>query len=129
MSKSTEESSFETLESLATHLSDRLIKYFIYAYTPYFGKPVFQMTAEPDHTTFSEVRICLEKPSAITFADAPSIEIIRSSDPSKNKDAGRLFREWLGYIKGKDALEARIPYPLQGTLSGWISLNCPGDST
>jgi hypothetical protein len=78
---------------------------------------------------FSNVRICLEKPSAVTFADAPSIEILRSSDPNEDKDAERIWGECLSYAEGDDLKAAQIPYPLQGTLSAWISENCPGDST
>lgn len=88
-----------------------------------------QTAARPGPTNYSEVRICLEKPSAVTFADAPSIEVRRSSDPRVDKDAEILLGQWLGYAAGKEPLEACIPYPLQGTLSEWISLNCPGDST
>jgi hypothetical protein len=87
------------------------------------------MAPEPNPPTFGEVRICLDKPSAITFAEAPSIEIVRSSDPAKDKDAERLMGEWVSYADGKDTVGKRIPYPLQGKLSEWISLNCPGDST
>jgi hypothetical protein len=79
--------------------------------------------------TFSEVRIRLDKPSAISFADTPSIEVVRSSDPGKDKDVEILLEEWLDYAAGKECLEAAVPYPLQETLSEWISRNCPGDST
>ena len=72
MKKSTEESAFETLESLATHLSARIIKYFIYAYNPAFQRPRIQSSSTHRSSVFSNVRVCLEKPSAVIFADAPS---------------------------------------------------------
>jgi hypothetical protein len=129
ISKTTEKSSFETLELLVTHLSGRIIKYFIYAYTPYFRRPEWPFPPNCHSNAFSNVRICLEKPSAVTFADAPSIEIIRSSDPKEDSDAERLWAEYLNYAEGDDLQAAGIPYPLKGTLSSWISENCPGEST
>jgi hypothetical protein len=129
MNKTTEESAFETLESLATHLSARIIKYFIYAYTPYLQGPVSPISATHHSNDFGNVRICLEKPSAVTFADAPSVETLRSSNPHEDKDAERLWGECLSYAEGNDLQAAQIPYPLQGTLSAWISENCPRDST
>lgn len=129
MKKSTEESAFETLESLATHLSARIIKYFIYAYNPAFQRPRIQSSSTHRSSVFSNVRVCLEKPSAVIFADAPSVEILRSSNPHEDKDAERLWDECESYAEGNDLVPGRIPYPLQGTLSAWISENCPGDST
>ena len=87
------------------------------------------LPARRHSNVFSNVRIRLEKPSAITFADAPSIEVLRSSDPHEDKDAERLWGECLSYAEGNNLQAAQIPYPLEGTLSAWISENCPGDST
>ncbi|KAL2358501.1 Dihydroneopterin aldolase-domain-containing protein [Cryomyces antarcticus] len=62
--KTIEQSSFETLESLATEEAEQLMRQFVLPETP-----------------GSNVRIRLEKPLAVPFADAPAIEIFRSSDP------------------------------------------------
>jgi Dihydroneopterin aldolase len=118
INKTVEESSFETLESLATHLSKRVIKYFIYPYSP--GQEIF-----------SQVRICLEKPSAIMFADAPAIEIIRSSDPSLDVESKKLYEEWFQNDDEHEigAFRPGIPFPLQGRLDEWIEEMCPEDTT
>jgi len=129
ISKTTEESSFGTLESLATHLSARIIKYFIYAYTPYLRRPMEPFASTQSSNVFSNVRVCLEKPSAVIFADSPSIEIIRSSNPQEDRDAEKLWTECLKHAEGNDLQRAVIPYPLQGKLSAWIYDNCPDDST
>ena len=118
INETVEESSFETLESLATHLSKRIIKYFIYPYSP--GQEIF-----------SQVRISLEKPSAIRFADAPAIEIIRTSDPRLDTDSKKLYEEWFRDEEEDDIGLRRpgIPFPLQGRLDTWIQEMCPEDTT
>ncbi|KAI9717889.1 MAG: hypothetical protein M1812_004416 [Candelaria pacifica] len=94
--KVAEESSFETLESLATKVASILIKHLVFPMTP-----------------GADVHLKLEKPGAIHFADAPAIEIIRGScqgDPF----AMKLWDE-CGYRTAK-----WIPFPLKGTLSDWL---------
>jgi hypothetical protein len=126
--QTTEESSFETLESLATLLSQRIIKYFIYVYTPSYDSADPLNLLGPRDTCFSQVRISLEKPSAVMFADAPMIEVVRTSDPTSDPDAKRLFNEWKLRIQKGNQLR-RVPFPLQGTLSAWIEENSvPGDT-
>jgi hypothetical protein len=107
-----EESSFETLESLATHLSKRIIKHWIFPYT----------SKEP----FANVKISLVKPSATTFADAPVVTITRSSNPAADGTAKTLWEEWLSWNTG---VETRLPFPHQGRFDSWIYDNFPGDTT
>lgn len=126
MAKSTEESSYETLESLAAHLNRRILKYFIYPYQP------FIRSLEPatlNTFSWSQVRICVEKPTAVVLADAPVIEIVRTSDPTTDGEALKLHGEWLDNVRRRGALGTRAPFPLQGTLSSWIKTNFPEDTT
>lgn len=104
-----EESSFETLETLATHLAKRVIKHFIYAYD--------------DIDNDSMVKIILEKPSATTFAETPVISITRSSNPKVGM--ARLLWDERQAIKNPPKLE----FPHQGRLDVWIKENFPGDTT
>ncbi|PQM43512.1 hypothetical protein VC83_09639 [Pseudogymnoascus destructans] len=110
--KSIEESAFETLESLAAHLVNRIIKHFIFPYT----------TREP----FSDVRVSLVKPSATTFAEAPIVTVSRSSNPAIDTTSKTLWEEWLSWNTG---VESRVPFPYQGRLDSWILDNFPGDSS
>lgn len=97
-----EESSFETLESLAQHITDRIIRRWSYFHTP--------------KGIYSQVRITLEKPSAVTFADAPAIEIVRSSDPSSDNNTKGMYDEWLLY----SGEENMVPFPLKGRLDDFL---------
>ena len=98
--KTVEESSYETLESLAEDLAARTIKYFI---TPVQSGP---------HEV-AGVRIRIEKPSAVPFADAPSVEIYRPADT--NSDFGRRMINELG---GK---RPRMPFPHEGRLDEFLN--------
>ncbi|KAG9238371.1 Dihydroneopterin aldolase-domain-containing protein [Amylocarpus encephaloides] len=63
-----EESSFQTLESLASHLAERIVTLFIF--------PAAHSTPVDVHN----ITISLEKPTAVTMADAPMVELtIRNS--------------------------------------------------
>ena len=59
-----EESSFETLEALGSHLSSRVVRDFRplpgQQYSGYFGW---------------QVKISMEKPTAVPFADGPVVEV------------------------------------------------------
>lgn len=59
-----EESSFETLEALGSHLSSRIMKDF---------RPL----GEQDYTGQLgwQVKISMEKPTAVPFADGPVVEV------------------------------------------------------
>ncbi|KAI9790568.1 MAG: hypothetical protein M1833_001919 [Piccolia ochrophora] len=94
--KSIEDSRFETLESLATHVASMLIKHF-----------VFRMSPEAD------VRIRVEKPSAIAFADGPGVEVVRRSRPG---DA--LARKT--WIECGRSYPPKIPFPLGGSLDEYL---------
>lgn len=74
-----EESSFETLESLAEHVWNRILTLFLQTHVPLLGTEIHDV----------HVRIRLEKPSAVTFADAPVIEIIRTWDGNGGDFSGR----------------------------------------
>lgn len=110
--KSLEESAFETLESLAIHLTSRVIKHFVFPFT----------TRKP----FPTVTIELVKPSATTFADAPVVTVSRSSDPEKDALSKALWDEWLSWNTGADS---RLPFPYNGRLDDWITNKFPGDGT
>lgn len=95
-----EESSFETLESLAEELAARVIKYFI---LPKHQAPLPGPAG---------VRVRIEKPSAVTFADAPVIEVYRSAD-IQDPFGKRMVSE-LGTKK------PQIPFPLGGRLDEFL---------
>ena len=82
----------------------------------------------PNDCTWSQIRISLEKPSAVILADAPVIEIVRSSNP-QDEDTKRLYNEWTRSAHSNDLNKGRVPFPLQGKLSTWIKENYPGDTT
>ncbi|CAG8955473.1 hypothetical protein HYFRA_00010340 [Hymenoscyphus fraxineus] len=112
VSKTIEESSFRTLESLAKHLGERIISCFIIPYT--------QKEAQNSEDTwvFPCVKICLEKPTAVTFADAPMVEAVVHAHPEKNVYARSL---WLESVAGADFDPP--PFPLQGSLGEWVASN------
>jgi hypothetical protein len=96
-----EESSFKTLEALASHVGQRVIQYF---FIPLYKNGVF--------LNYPRIHICLEKPTAVMFADAPAIEVLIESDPAKNQTISGL-REWA-------KLAEKPPFPLNGRLDEWI---------
>ncbi|OCL02078.1 hypothetical protein AOQ84DRAFT_305424 [Glonium stellatum] len=64
LTKAIEESSFETLESLATKVVSQLMDDFVRPFSP-----------------GANIRLRVTKPMAVPFADAPSIEIFRAFKP------------------------------------------------
>lgn len=66
--------------------------------------------------TWPSIRISLEKPTAVVFADAPMVEMVRSSDPNVDKESEALRRLSTGD-------KVQVPYPLQGRLDNWIRSN------
>lgn len=105
--KTVEESSYETLESLAEDLAAKVVKYFILANETGSG------ALEP-----AGVRITIEKPSAVPFADAPVIEIYRSAEQS-DPWCKRLAVEM-------GTKRPQIPFPLQGRLDEFLQ-SCKQD--
>lgn len=100
--KTTEESFYETLEALAEDLSSRVIKHCIWA-------PAIGAHFEPN---VAGVRVSLEKPSAVPFAEAPVIEIYRSAqrdDPAVQRILTELGNK-----------PPRIPFPLPGRLDEFL---------
>ncbi|RDL36888.1 uncharacterized protein BP5553_06240 [Venustampulla echinocandica] len=107
--KTMEESSFQTLEALATHLGDRINECFIL--------PTGAAVINSDGTyLFPDIKICLEKPTAVTFADAPTVELLVHSDPLKNKTTEKFYE-----VSARDMPE--VPFPLQGRLDEWLEQN------
>lgn len=64
LTKAIEESSFETLESLATTVVAQLMNGFVHSFSP-----------------GANIRLRVTKPMAVPFADAPAIEIFRAFKP------------------------------------------------
>ena len=61
------------------------------------------------------VKICLEKPTAVTFADAPAVEFTLDGD----------FRPLPSSSDISQVSYKRPPFPLQGRLDVWIRENFP----
>ena len=99
-----EESSFQTLEALLSHLSRIIITYFI---IPRFSQL-------PNTPLYPKIKVSFEKPTAVTFADAPVVEILVDSDPQKDPDVKAL---WLTFYEKK----VRPPFPLVERLDEWIA--------
>ncbi|KAI1757092.1 Dihydroneopterin aldolase-domain-containing protein [Xylaria castorea] len=59
-----ESSSFETLEALGTHIARKILDEFRIGDSP-----------QPMKERGWQVRVCLEKPIAVPFADCPSVEV------------------------------------------------------
>lgn len=128
--QSIEESSFQTLEALCTHLAHRIIVYFL---LPHYPLPQedhhnsHHQHQHPSHASwnYQRIRICLSKPTAVTFADAPSVSILLDSDPSKSQDVKELWRqrEKLVGVGLGGRQEAMVPFPLEGRLDEWIASN------
>lgn len=105
--KTIEESSFQTLEALASRLSANIIKYFLIPHFPQGLKPkCLEGNSGLNH---QHIRISLEKPIATTFADAPIIELLIDSDPSKSEAVKALWKTG----------SKQPPFPLTGRLDEW----------
>jgi hypothetical protein len=52
----------------------------------------------------------------VTFADAPAIQIVRSSDPNTDEKTKRMFDEWLLYSEAKNM----VPFPLKSRLDDFL---------
>lgn len=96
MGQTIEETVFETLESLTTKVLSMLIKHVI-----------FRVALGAD------VRLRVDKPSAVVFAAAPGVEIVRRSDPS-DPFASKLWAECGGRCPD------HIPCPLEGRLDAHL---------
>ncbi|CZS91506.1 uncharacterized protein RAG0_02109 [Rhynchosporium agropyri] len=112
VAKSTEESSFQTLEALALHLIERIIQYVI---LPLASSKASDISDKPQLDNYPLIRIYLSKPTAVTFADAPTVSMVVDSDPGNSEVA----REVWGRNAGKGAIR-RVPFPLVGRLEEWI---------
>lgn len=102
--KTIEESSFETLEALVMHVGHRLLKHFLI--------PEFASACREDNV-YPRFKISLAKPTAVTFADAPVIELLVESDPEANASTRKLWEEY-------DGRQSPPPFPLEGRLDDWI---------
>ncbi|KAI9053411.1 hypothetical protein LZ554_002369 [Drepanopeziza brunnea f. sp. 'monogermtubi'] len=114
--KSTEESSFQTLEALAGHLITRLIRYIVIprllTSLPH-STPTPSSTAPPGRN-YPRIKIALSKPTAVTFAEAPTVEMAVDADPGASEIARRVWGE-VGGEGGR-----KVPFPLMGRLDEWI---------
>ncbi|KAH8754237.1 Dihydroneopterin aldolase-domain-containing protein [Hyaloscypha finlandica] len=155
--KSIEESTFQTLEALCTHLAHRIITYFLLPHYPLPSSPLahsHQLTPSQSHplphshldtshhphqTTqpqiahplsqslthatwnYQRIRLSLSKPTAVTFADAPSVSTLLDSDPSTSQEVKELWQKREGGRKE----EVIVPFPLEGRLDEWIE-RCEG---
>lgn len=63
-----ETSSFETLEALASHMAEKILSDFRIGDDP-----------KPMRERGWRVKICLEKPIAVPFAECPSVEVTMGS--------------------------------------------------
>ncbi|KAJ5032424.1 uncharacterized protein L3040_009029 [Drepanopeziza brunnea f. sp. 'multigermtubi'] len=99
--KSTEESSFQTLEALAEHLITRLIRYIVIPHlltslphsTPTPAQTPTPSSTAPPGRTYPRIKIALSKPTAVTFADAPTVEMAVDADPGASEIAARVWGE------------------------------------
>ncbi|KAG0650696.1 hypothetical protein D0Z07_2484 [Hyphodiscus hymeniophilus] len=108
--KTMEESSFQTLESLASHLAWKISRYIVY---PHFVKhfEVREMNDPSFH--FPCIKIGLSKPTAVTLADTPVVEIC--------VDSRELFAR-------APPCAVSLPFPLQGPVEEWIKEHDPEGS-
>lgn len=82
------------------HVGERIVKYFVLP---------FCIGIDP------RITISLEKPTAVTFADAPVVEVTLETGPDRNPMMEAIYR---------NATETpQPPFPLQGRLDEWIALN------
>ncbi|RDW67784.1 hypothetical protein BP6252_09180 [Coleophoma cylindrospora] len=107
--KTIEESSFQTLEALAAHLGRRIIKFYI-------------CPRVIDSTAKQNIKISLEKPTAVTWADAPCVETLLSSDFLQDVPR-KLHAEWCASSR------VPVPFPLNGRLDEWLQVQYPEDTT
>jgi hypothetical protein len=63
----------------------------------------------------------LEKPTAVTFADAPVVEFSLDTDPQKSETVKKQY--WMKNSQPKVV----PPFPLLGRLDQWIAANDPGN--
>ncbi|KAK0119038.1 hypothetical protein ONS96_012106 [Cadophora gregata f. sp. sojae] len=123
--KSTEESSFQTLEALAQHLITRIIKYILVPHSSfkYHSSSPSSLTLPSDLPPSSSaskphnhprIKISLSKPTAVTFANAPTVEMVLDSDPESDEVVRRVWES--AKIEGV----RKVPFPLQGRLDEWI---------
>ncbi|EKD11888.1 dihydropteroate synthase [Drepanopeziza brunnea f. sp. 'multigermtubi' MB_m1] len=120
--QSTEESSFQTLEALAEHLITRLIRYIVIPHlltslphsTPTPAQTPTPSSTAPPGRTYPRIKIALSKPTAVTFADAPTVEMAVDADPGASEIAARVWGE-VGGEGGR-----KVPFPLMGRLDEWI---------
>lgn len=130
--QSTEESSFQTLEALAQHLITRIIQYILIPHSSFkypslssSGLPVpsyhpsssSQSTSSKPHN-HPRIKISLSKPTAVMFADAPTVEMMLDSDPESNEVARSVWEN-----VAKEGV-TRVPFPLDGRLDEWIEGKC-----
>jgi len=119
--KTIEESSFQTLEALCTHLTHRIITYFLLPHYP--PQSPSQRQTETSHPpplqgwNFQRIRIRLSKPTAVMFADSPTVEMLVDSDPAVNRGVEALWKD-----RGENG-GRQVPFPLQGRLDEWITGN------
>jgi len=86
------------------HVGERILKYFV---IPIRRPGKFGM--------YHQIMISLSKPTAVTFADAPVVEMTIDSDPYRNP----RMQAW--FVNNH---EAKLPpSPLQGRLDEWIASN------
>jgi len=119
-----EESSFQTLESLASHIGYRIARYIVepvrrHHYSNFVKKTntdYIDWKGSPDDDvpqSFPRIKISLEKPTAVTLADAPVVELLIDTNDE-------LLR---ASISGSDGIAP--PFPLQGRLDEWMKENDP----
>ncbi|KAI1006214.1 hypothetical protein K3495_g2005 [Podosphaera aphanis] len=111
VSKTIEESCFYTLEALAEHVGQRIIRYHLYP------QILGNTQIDPQHLVWPSIRIQLSKPTAVTFADAPTVEMLIDLN-EENKRLENLQSQgsenlWIEY--------SRPEFPLQGTLKDWLA--------
>jgi hypothetical protein len=92
------------LEALAAHVSHRVIKYFL-----------IPTAHKSDSSPRERIKLCFEKPTAVTFADAPAVEILVDSDVRVNSFTKTLLES---KIENK-----KPPFPLEKRLDHWIQGN------
>jgi hypothetical protein len=74
------------LEALAAHVAQYLVKYFVDTY-------FFEVQ---DSRKFPRLRIALSKPTAVTLADAPTVEVLVDTDPAVNKSMAEVWGAMTG---------------------------------
>jgi hypothetical protein len=90
------------------HVCQRITKYYL---VPYSKPPLSKAPAKKDY----QITTSLEKPTAVTFADAPVVEMTLDSYPDKNPKMRALW-DCATTIQPP-------PFPLQGRLDEWIASN------